>query len=284
MRDDGSGSPATWSRAALDPQLVALAMRQRGLNWPAPVLLLSVPSTFQVATELAAAGAAEGSAVVAEEQTAGRGRQGRSWASPLGAGLWLTVIVDLVPAQRTLLPLAAGLAVRQVVQQVLPEDALALVKWPNDVVVAHGPVAPTHEATQLRGKIAGVLVEVREERCLVGMGLNISLTHSELPAGVLATSLLLSQGSVTARERVLVDLLAAFRDHLTRVRRSPQALLAEYRSHSATLGRTVEVTLPGGRQLCGRAVAIDVTGGLIVEEMDGNRELVTAGDVIHATI
>jgi len=259
-------------------------MRQRGLNWPAPVLLLSVPSTFQAATELAAAGAAEGSAVVAEEQTAGRGRQGRSWASPLGAGLWLTAIVDLVPVQRTLLPLAAGLAVRQVVQQVLPGNAFALVKWPNDVVVADGPVAPPNEAPQLRGKIAGVLVEVREERCLVGMGLNVSLTQQELPLGVAATSLLLSQGSVTAREALLADLLAALRDFLTQVRRSPQVLLAEYRSHSATLGRAVEVTLPGGRLIRGRAVAIDGTGGLVVEEMDGNRELVTAGDVIHATI
>ena len=259
-------------------------MGQRGVHWPAPVHLQSVPSTFQAAAELALADAPEGSVVVAEEQTAGRGRQGRTWSSPLGAGLWLTVIVDLVPGQRSLLPLAAGLAVRQVVQQVLPEDCVALVKWPNDVLVAAGQADSRSQDLHLLGKIAGVLVEVRGERCLVGIGVNVSLTAAELPAGVAATSLRLSQGSVIAREALLVELLAALRDRVGGVRRDPQLLLAEYRSCSAILGRAVKVTFPGGRQLAGRAVAIDETGGLVVEQTDGNRELVTAGDVIHATI
>lgn len=272
---DETGSPAGWSRARLDPQVITQAMRQRELDWPQPVLRVSVASTFQEAAELAADGAAEGTVVVAEEQTAGRGRLGRAWSSPQGGGLWLTIIVDLVPAQRSLLPFVAGLAVRNVVDRLLPGSTRALLKWPNDVVVDDGE--------HLR-KIAGVLVEVREQRCLVGIGLNVSLTRQELPPGVAATSLRLSAGFDMARSELLVDLLQAFRDGLDHLRSDPHGLLMAYRSVSATLDREVEVTLPGGRRLRGRAVDLDPSGGLIVEDSDGNRELVTAGDVIHATI
>lgn len=272
--------PSAWSRSALDPHVIARAWKRRGLKWPAPVLLRSVASTFHAAADLAAAGAPEGSAVVAEEQTAGRGRQGRSWSSPCGAGLWLTVIVDVPLSERSLLPLAAGLAIREVVQQLLPDGAVAQVKWPNDVMVRAGSAVPEHPLS----KIAGVLVEVRGERCLVGLGLNVSLTRQELPPGVEATSLRLSQGRLIPREELLVDLLAALRDRVDELRCAPQVLLADYRSASATLQREVVVTLPGGRRLRGRAVAIDAGGGLVVEHSDGNRELVTAGDVIHATI
>ena len=263
MVSDQTGSPTGWSRAPLDPQDLERTRLQRALAWPLPSLLISVESTFQAAAELARSGAPEGSTVVAEEQTAGRGRQGRSWSSPRGAGLWLTVIVDLAPAQRSLLPLAAGLAVRRVVAQLLPvstqalgtqvsgtQDSgtqVALVKWPNDVVVAdeHG----------LR-KIAGLV----------------------------ATSLRDSGGADTARAEILIDLLVALRQCLGQLREDPSALLAEYRMVSASLGRAVQVSLPGGRLLRGTAVGIDATGALVVEDSQGFRELVTAGDVIHATI
>lgn len=272
---DETGSPTAWSRAALDSRTIAKAMQVKGLDWPQPALRMCVASTFQEAAELAAHGAPEGTVVVAEEQTAGRGRQGRSWSSPPGAGLWLTVIVDLAPVRRSLLPLVAGFAVRNVVQRLLPSGTSALLKWPNDVVVTDGGAFR---------KIAGVLVEVREQRCLVGIGLNVSLTQQELPVGVEATSLRLSAGHDIPRSELLVDLLLAFREGLDQLRRDPHGLLTSYRSASATLGREVEVTLPGGRRLRGRAVAIDPSGGLMVEHSDGIRELVTAGDVIHATI
>ncbi len=277
---DRAGSLGDWSRSPLDQQVITAALQQHCPDWPTPILKSSVASTFFAAAELAAADAPEGSAVVAEEQTAGRGRQGRSWSSPEGAGLWLTVIIDVASPERTLLPLAAGLAVQQVVQGVLPDPLLAQVKWPNDVVVAAGK----EPATPVLGKIAGILVEVRGERCLVGVGLNVSLTQEELPAGVEATSLRLTQARVTPREDLLVELLAALHERLGQVRHAPHLLLADYRAASATLGREVEVTLPGQRRILGRAVDIDDGGGLVVEDSDGNRQLVTAGDVIHATI
>ena len=82
----------------------------------------------------------------------------------------------------------------------------------------------------------------------------------------------------------LAELLAALHERLGQVRHAPHLLLADYRAASATLGREVEVTLPGQRRILGRAVDIDDGGGRVVEDSDGNRQLVTAGDVIHATI
>lgn len=270
--DAQSDQEARWSREPLDARLIAPPT-----GWPSPALIGSVESTFHLATRLAAQGAPEGSCVVAEEQTAGRGRLGRSWASPRGAGLWLTLVVDLPAAGHGLLPVALGLAVRDLITSVLPVNLSALVKWPNDVVIRVGRAAALE-------KVAGVLVEVRDGRALAGVGINVSLTRAELPVGVAATSLALSDVQPVAREVLLAGLLGHLQVRVDQARGEPNQLLSDYRAANATLGRQVEVVLPGDRRIRGQAVDIGPDGALVLELSDGNRQLVTSGDVIHATI
>ena len=264
-------------RAPLRPALIAEGFASVGLGWPAPVLRPSVGSTNVEALALARAGAREGTCVVAEEQTEGRGRHRRTWVSPPGAGLWASVVIDLagMPSARWgLLPLAAGLALGDAVA-----DTTGLhpsLKWPNDLIVEHPG------GTR---KLAGILVEVSGQpaadvRAVVGMGLNVDLP--DLPPG--ATSLVAESRPPVDRESVLVAELTALHARVEQLRDDPPALLAAIRGRCATIGRNVHIELPDGQLVAGRATAIADDGSLEVLDERGMRRFVTAGDVIHATI
>jgi BirA family transcriptional regulator, biotin operon repressor / biotin---[acetyl-CoA-carboxylase] ligase len=202
-------------------------------------------STNERARELAARGAPHGTLVTAAEQSAGRGRQGRTWAAPPGKALLCTVVVRDPPR---LLPLAAGVAVAQTIG---PDAGL---KWPNDVLLAGG-------------KVAGILVESRpqERWAVVGIGLNVALDERDLPAG--AVSLGLGQDAV---EPTLERLLAS----LERWTSADQAeVLNAIRERDALLGQPVRWA--GGE---GRGAGIDDDGRLVVETEDG-RVALDAGEV-----
>ena len=125
-------------------------------------------STNERARELVEAGAPSGTVVTAAEQTAGRGRRGRSWAAPAGKALLYSAILRPLGARHGMLPVAAPLAVAEAVEAVAPERCE--VKWPNDVWIA-------------RRKVAGVLIEARPpEWAVIGVGLNVSIEEGELPA------------------------------------------------------------------------------------------------------
>ena len=264
-------------RAPLRPAVIEQARAAVGLAWPAPILLASIGSTNAEALALARGGAPEGTCVVAEEQTAGRGRHRRSWVSPPGAGLWASVILDLTDlpnARWGLVPLAAGLAVADAIARTTGlEPAL---KWPNDVLVASAGAA---------GKLAGILVEAAAQtgpaaQVVVGMGLNVDL--DERPPGA---SCLASAGyPPPSREVLLVAELNALHERMSQLRDDPPDLLREVRERCATLGRSVRVVLPGDQVLEGQAVGIADDGSLEVQDGQGMRRFVTAGDVIHATI
>lgn len=236
------------------------------------------------------------SALVAEEQTAGRGRAGRSWQTPPRAGLTLSVLLrPRVPAE-TLgwLPLLAGLAV---VRAVSDGGVTAAVKWPNDVLL------PADDAVGGLGpyrKVAGILAEVVPEgpeaglagtpgavpAVVLGIGLNVSQSVEELPVPT-ATSLALAGHPRPDRTDVLVRMLGEV--HAV-VRRWEDAdgdvvaagLLAEYAAVSATLGTRVRAELAGdGGVLEGEAVGLDGTGALRVRTDAGEERTVTAGDVWH---
>lgn len=244
---------------------------------PQPVLLATVGSTN--AEVAALADEPEGTCVVGEEQTAGRGRHDRSWHSPVHAGLWMSVLIrpgDVDTARWGWLPLIAGLAARDAVRALhpIPLD----LKWPNDLVV---PQAACGGSTGV-AKAGGILAEVvGPDAVVVGIGINVSLHADELPTEA-ATSLLLEGGS-TDREALLAGILLGLRDRLAQWRAHDPVLARDYRAACATIGRLVDVLLPGDDRLHGVVVGIDDAGHLLVES-DSQVRTVTAGDVIHATI
>ncbi|GAA4692424.1 biotin--[acetyl-CoA-carboxylase] ligase [Promicromonospora umidemergens] len=231
------------------------------------------------------------SALIAEHQTAGKGRAGRSWETPARAGLTVSVLLrPRVPVGALgWLPLLAGLAV---VRTVSDGGVTAAVKWPNDVLL---PAVDTVAGLGLYRKVAGILAEVVPEPpgadrtapgVVLGIGLNVSQSAAELPVPT-ATSLALAGYPRPDRTDVLVRLLGEV--HAV-VRRWEQAggdaaaagLLDEYTAVSSTLGTRVRAELAGGAGVLeGVASGLDESGALVVRLDSGEERTVTAGDVWH---
>lgn len=266
-------------RGALDPVRIARLLAEAGWTGPEPVVLASTGSTNEEAAALAASGASEGACVVAEVQTAGRGRLGRTWESPPHAGLWMSVVVRAAgQPMRSLgwLPLAAGLATLDAIR-VLGPVPISL-KWPNDLMAR---TAGCGGSGELR-KLGGILAERQPDgSVVVGIGVNVALGPDELPVPT-ATSLALEAGP-TDREALLAQILVHLRGRVAQWRAEDPALAGDYRQACASIGRLVDVQLPGDRRVHGTVTGIDQDGQLVVDT-DGNSLTVTAGDVIHATI
>jgi BirA family biotin operon repressor/biotin-[acetyl-CoA-carboxylase] ligase len=237
-----------------------------------------VASTGSTNADLLARGGPEGQVLVAEEQTAGRGRAGRTWVSLPGASLTFSVLVrptSVPPAARGWLPLLTGVAVADAVRSAA--GVAAVLKWPNDVLVGDR-------------KLAGILAEQSPpgDAVVIGVGLNVATPGDALPVsptGLPATSLLV-EGAEVAREALLVEILRALERLYLPFRAAPDpegsGLLAQYSAACATLGRIVRVELPAGRALTGLAEGIDRGGRLLVRPADADRAIpVSAGDIVH---
>jgi BirA family biotin operon repressor/biotin-[acetyl-CoA-carboxylase] ligase len=235
------------------------------------VHLRRTDSTNERARTLAGAGAPHGTLVTAAEQTAGRGRQGRRWSAPAGSSLLASLII--APAPR-LLPLAAAVAVCDAVDAVRGSGATdkAMIKWPNDVVLARGPSL---------AKLAGILIEARPQQgwAVLGIGLNASVDLEELPAELhgTAASLELEPERI---EALLEELLAALEGRLAE---APEETLAAWGERDGLRGRTISWALPGEAwdqgQTEGAAQGIDGDGRLVVELAGGGRTALGAGEV-----
>jgi BirA family transcriptional regulator, biotin operon repressor / biotin---[acetyl-CoA-carboxylase] ligase len=256
-------------RARLDRALTGL--------WREIVVVASTGSTNADVKALAGT-AGEGLVVVAEHQSAGRGRLDRSWTAPPRAGLTFSALLrpDGVPARRWgWLSLAAGLSVATAVSRTSGVDAR--VKWPNDVL--HGRDGR---------KLAGVLVERVDPPggpvAVVGIGLNVTQRQEELPVPQ-ATSLLLAGGAETDRAVLLVEVLGELERWYARWTAAGGdadrcGLRLAYAERCATLGRMVRAELPDGTSVSGRAGSVDPDGALVVVTASGPRT-VAAGDVVH---
>jgi BirA family transcriptional regulator, biotin operon repressor / biotin---[acetyl-CoA-carboxylase] ligase len=242
-----------------------------------------VPRTGSTNADLLAAaraGAAAGAVLVAEEQTAGRGRLDRSWQSQPGAALTFSVLLrpaDVPAASRGWLPLLTGVAVATALPAVTGVDVS--LKWPNDVLA--GPATPVSG-----GKLGGILAEQAVGAIVVGIGLNVSAAADELPAAQ-ATSLWLAGAAAADRAAILVRILRELEHWYLRWANGPQpgnaessGLHAAYVRACSTLGRDVRVELPGGDILTGLASGVDAVGRLLVTAADGV-QAVSAGDVVH---
>lgn len=221
-------------------------------------VLATTPSTNAVVAERARAGEPAGLVVVAEQQSAGRGRLDRSWMSPARAGLTFSVLLrpELPTSRWGWLPLLSGVAVVRALREQTGVDAV--LKWPNDVLIDGR-------------KVCGLLAEaVVPGAVVVGIGLNVTTRPAELPHEQ-ATSLQLEGATTTDRDTVLRAMLR----ELALVMQDVEAGVTGYRALCSTIGQQVRVELPTGA-VEGRADGVDDDGRLVV---DGTAY--GAGDVVH---
>ncbi len=270
---------------ALTIEAVQAGLRTRAVGRPLH-LLEEADSTNSVALALAAAGAADGTVVVAERQTAGRGRLGRVWFSPPGDNLYGSLILrrkvprEQLAAWLSWVPLASALALVHAVRDMTGLEPT--VKWPNDVLIG-------------TRKVAGVLCETAslgaEAPVVVGVGLNVNTPLERFPEDLqeTATSLAAEARRSFDRAAILAELLNQLEAHLDRLAGSEASGLAdEYRARCATLGRRVRVSLADGAVVTGLAESIGPDGALLVAPegplpSPGERRFmeVRAGDVVH---
>lgn len=243
-------------------------------------------STQDAARDIAERGAPSLSVVVADFQTAGRGRHGRHWAAPEGTALTMSVVLrPRLPAR--LLPqvaMAVGLGALEALDDLQPATQSVFgLKWPNDLVVADG-----------QAKVGGILIEswLRGNRIgetapasvvVAGIGVNVSQTWAQLELG--STSLAEEGLTTVDRNELAPAVIAAIGRRLTAAE-SGFDLTPLWRSRLATLGREVRAAparAGAASALSGRAVDVTAEGGLVLELADGSRHVVHAGDVTLAT-
>lgn len=238
---------------------------------PAPLCRFDdvTASTNLNVREMAAAGAPAWSISVAEQQTAGRGRLGRSWHSPAGQGLWCSVLLrpQLNAERAPLITFCAALAMASAVEEAC--GLRPLIKWPNDLVLGGR-------------KICGILLEVSAgaegiRHVVVGTGLNVR--RGAYPAELAHQAASLEDFGQTPRRS---DLLVAYHAHLQDAVARLESegfggIRSDYEARCCTLGSRVRVT--GGAELTGTAEALDDTGALLVRTDDGTLHRVLAGDV-----
>ena len=232
-------------------------------------------STNRVALELGHAGEPEGAVVLAEEQTAGRGRAGRAWHSQRAAGIYVTLLLrpKLAPVQAPLLTMMAGLSAHSAVQALTGLDVD--LKWPNDLLI--------------RGKkVGGILTEMHAEPnqvrfVIVGIGLNANQDKFPVEIASIATSLLAETGKSQSRMELLVRLLREFEGDYNRfLRDGVGSVVARFESISSyARGKRVRVT-NGSESYVGTTAGLGPEGLLQVEREDGRVMAVISGDVTEA--
>jgi BirA family transcriptional regulator, biotin operon repressor / biotin---[acetyl-CoA-carboxylase] ligase len=232
-------------------------------------------STNTTALALAETGAPEGTVILADSQTRGRGRMGRVWLSPPNVNLYVSIILrpERVAARIGLWSLAAAVAVARTLEQTLALPAR--LKWPNDILVRDK-------------KVSGLLLESatqngRSKYLILGIGLNVNLTRDSLPETLRTsvTSLREECGREIDRIEILQRLLEQIELHYQNFRtKPPQAILESYTALSETLGQTVRV-LEKNRKWTGNVVGFTPDGALVVQKPDGQNVIVYSEDVVH---
>lgn len=261
-----------------------LALREQLVAPNGPYAALDVvASTGSTNADLLAAagrGAADRTVLIADTQTAGRGRRDRSWVSPAGSGLYLSVLLRpmTVPAERLgTLGMVAGLALTHLAAAA---GVTANLKWPNDLLVGDA-------------KCAGVLSEAEPDGAgravVVGVGVNVAALPADVPAGpggLAATSLAEHGATTTDRGRLAATWLRAFVELERAWRRAEgdvarSGVLTGYRQACGTIGRRVRVELPDATSRTGIATDVDPGGRLVLDLADGGSYPISAGDVVR---
>ncbi len=255
----------------LDPAEITAHLSTRELGWAIHHHAV-LASTNDEAQRLAKAGAAHGEVVIADKQTAGRGRRGRGWVSPARVNLHLSVILrPELPPQRA--PELVSLVAVAAAETLLGFDVPVGIKWPNDLE-ADGR------------KIGGILLDLSAEAgrihfVVVGLGLNLNASREDFPEEVrdVATSIRLQHGGPVSRAEAAASLLGDLERWLDRFEAEGfEPVRARYSELSSILGQPVRL-IEAERTLEGVAESIDESGALIVRKQDGSVERFLSGDV-----
>lgn len=283
LQDEGyvfESAPRLGYRLLRGPQRLSperLLPRLAGMSFAADVRFLeTTPSTQTEAYKEMIAGAGEGLLIIAEAQTSGRGRLGRSWFSPPGAGVYMSFLLqpDIPPARAPQLTLLLSVALCRAIRQ---ETGLAAeIKWPNDILI--------------RGrKVSGILVETileadRVKMMIAGIGMNVNTMRGEFPPELSdsVTSLMEERGAPVVRE----ELIAAFFTHFTQLyelyrREGFAPIKTLWEALTVTLGRHVRIDTPQGLAE-GVAEAVTDEGALLVRDGSGRLCPVYSGDLTLA--
>ncbi|MDG9716293.1 biotin--[acetyl-CoA-carboxylase] ligase [Streptomyces sp. DH24] len=281
-RDASDANDNRWSdldRPPLNAAALRRALVREGGLWSQVDVVQRTGSTNSDLVDRAAKGEArEGAVLIAEEQTAGRGRLDRQWTAPPRSGLFFSILLNPteVPVARWgWLPLLTGVAVATGLSRSAGVDTA--LKWPNDLLVTVGGE---------ERKTGGILAErAGDDGVVIGVGVNVSLRADELPVPQ-AGSLALAGATGTDRDPILRGVLRSLEQWYVKWRRTggdPAAsgLQETYAAGCATLGRVVRAELPGDRSISGEAVAVDGDGRLVLATENGVQEPVGAGDIVH---
>ena len=229
-------------------------------------------STQDAAKQLAGQGEGEGTVVIADTQTHGKGRQGRRWSSPPRQGIYLSIILrpELKPSDALQIPLIAGVAVTQAIEKATPLSPR--IKWPNDIII--------------RGKKAGgILTEMSAEMdglnyVVLGIGLNVNNLIFPKEIAQIATSLAEQCGGHVSRVKLLRLLLgeleSLYRQFTTF---GFEPIRERWKALSNTIGAWVELSETEGKKVKGKAIDIDLDGALILQKKDRSIRKIFAGDV-----
>jgi len=231
----------------------------------------TLPSTNDLAKELGSREAPEGTLVVAESQTKGRGRLGRAWESPPGLGLYVSLLLrpPLPPTEMPQITLAAAVAVVRALRRTT--GVVPGIKWPNDLLVDGK-------------KVGGILTEMETEsdcirHLVVGLGLNVNNPDFPPPLNLIATSLARVAGSSFSRRLILQAWLEEFEDlYRLFLNRDFGVILDEWREYNVTLGGMVTVR-QGPREITGLALEVAEDGALLLGQASGEVIRVTSGEI-----
>ena len=235
------------------------------------VYLETVDSTNDLAKKLADQGAPEGTLVVADEQTGGKGRRGRAWCTPKGSAIAMTIVLrpDIRPELASMVTLVMGLSVAKAIGSLYPVSVG--IKWPNDVVV-NGK------------KICGILTEMSAQidyinYIVIGVGINVSNEIFPEEVAATATSLYLLTGVRISRAKLAAKIMAEFEKYYALYLKTQDlsGLMNEYNSHLINRGRSVRVLDPR-QEYTGVAQGINQSGELLVQTEDGTAH-VSSGEV-----
>ena len=227
-------------------------------------------STMDAAFELGLKGFPEGTAVFAESQTKGRGRLGRSWFSPKGKGIYLSLLLrpEFLPQEAPKITLMTAVSISEAIKKIT--GLSVLIKWPNDIVFG-------------AKKLAGILTELNAEAdkikfVNIGIGINVNSSKSFLPKE--GTSLKEEIGTEVSRIELAREVLRAIENNYFILKdKGFKPILEKWKALSAILGKRIEISSQN-RVICGEAQDIDMDGALLVRQDTGFIERVLSGDVI----
>ncbi|EOD01124.1 biotin--[acetyl-CoA-carboxylase] ligase [Caldisalinibacter kiritimatiensis] len=233
----------------------------------------SIDSTNSKAKQLASDGKGEGTVIISEEQTKGRGRLGRNWVSPKGKGVWMSIIIrpDIQPIDASKITQVTAAAVSK---SILELGIKNYIKWPNDIIINNK-------------KVCGILTEMSGELnkinyIVIGIGINVNLDENEIPNDIkdIATSLKIESGKKVSRKQLVANIFNNFEELYEELLNKNEIThsIEICKENSAVLGKEIRVIFRN-KEIRGKAVDLTDEGELLIENQEGKIQKIISGEV-----